>query len=437
MSSANKATKDEQETNVESRAGATMDCAEHIHEEKSEARLRPSRPTRRLLHGLHTAPSRSFYQVIGALGASLIADLLGRKRTFMIAFLLSYAAITVEVVATTNGMFFGGNFLNGFAIGTLKAASASYIGEVAPIALRGLMTCFIGLGYTIGLLIVSLIVTHWLDSQPLGLPCSLLLLICGCHYLRGICLLHARIPWWLVRKQRDVLALRSLRRLGHNEADAETTLIEIKDTLEKIRQENEGATYLECFPQIKPSTNNHLHRTPTYPSFCGCALYQFILYVLRTARRLLYGNAFPSHDCPAGSLPGRQCRSWFLIDRIGRRSLIIYGTTALSIALWLMAGLAVAGTMSTVRGAVCMILIYGFAYNVGIGAVSFTILAESSTSRLRMKTIAIGLACQNSVYLGWSFALPCLFNPDQLNLGGKVGFIFGGTSIICMIYLWF
>ncbi|KAM5346079.1 hypothetical protein ACJ41O_009084 [Fusarium nematophilum] len=341
---------------------------------------------------------RNHSQVIGALGASLIADLLGRKRTFMIAFLLSYAAITVEVVATTNGMFFGGNFLNGFAIGTLKAASASYIGEVAPIALRGLMTCFIGLGYTIGLLIVSLIVTHWLDSQPLGLP---------------------------------------LRRLGHNEADAETTLIEIKDTLEKIRQENEGATYLECFPQIKPSTNNHLHRTPTYPSFCGCALYQFILYVLRTARRLLYGNAFPSHDCPAGSLPGRQCRSWFLIDRIGRRSLIIYGTTALSIALWLMAGLAVAGTMSTVRGAVCMILIYGFAYNVGIGAVSFTILAESSTSRLRMKTIAIGLACQNSVYLGWSFALPCLFNPDQLNLGGKVGFIFGGTSIICMIYLWF
>lgn len=53
-----------------------------------------------------------------------------------------------------------------------------------------------------------------------------------------------------------------------------------------------------------------------------------------------------------------------------------------------------------------------------------------------MKTIAIGLALQNSIYLGWSFALPYLFNPNHLNLGGKIGFIFGGTSVVCLVYLW-
>jgi hypothetical protein len=37
----------------------------------------------------------------------------------------------------------------------------------------------------------------------------------------------------------------------------------------------------------------------------------------------------------------------------------------------------------------------------------------------------------------WSFVLPYLFNPDQLNLGGKLGFIFGGLSIVCLVYLWF
>jgi hypothetical protein len=30
-----------------------------------------------------------------------------------------------------------------------------------------------------------------------------------------------------------------------------------------------------------------------------------------------------------------------------------------------------------------------------------------------------------------------LFNPDQANLGGRLGFIFGGLSFLCLVYLWF
>lgn len=36
----------------------------------------------------------------------------------------------------------------------------------------------------------------------------------------------------------------------------------------------------------------------------------------------------------------------------------------------------------------------------------------------------------------WSFVLPYLFNPDKLNLGGKLGFIFGGLAVLCLVYLW-
>jgi MFS transporter, SP family, general alpha glucoside:H+ symporter len=48
----------------------------------------------------------------------------------MLALAVSFAAITMEFVATTNPLFFGGKFLNGFAVGTLQATSSSYIGEV-------------------------------------------------------------------------------------------------------------------------------------------------------------------------------------------------------------------------------------------------------------------------------------------------------------------
>jgi len=62
-----------------------------------------------------------------------------------------------------------------------------------------------------------------------------------------------------------------------------------------------------------------------------------------------------------------------------------------------MAGHAVLGTVPTLKGAISMILLYCFWYNVTIGATAYTIVYETSTSRLCVKTIAIGLALQNAL----------------------------------------
>lgn len=68
--------------------------------------------------------------VFGVIGAAAIADYIGRKKTLMLALAVSFAAITMEFVATTNPLFFGGKFLNGFAAGTIQAVMTTYIGEV-------------------------------------------------------------------------------------------------------------------------------------------------------------------------------------------------------------------------------------------------------------------------------------------------------------------
>lgn len=68
--------------------------------------------------------------VIGALGSGNLADWLGRKKVIMIALAISFIGITMEFVATTNEVFFGGKFVNGFAIGALSSVTVTYIGEV-------------------------------------------------------------------------------------------------------------------------------------------------------------------------------------------------------------------------------------------------------------------------------------------------------------------
>lgn len=68
--------------------------------------------------------------IFGVLGGAALADIIGRKLALMIALVVSFAAIAVEFVAVTNPVFFGGKFLNGFAVGTIQAVMTTYIGEV-------------------------------------------------------------------------------------------------------------------------------------------------------------------------------------------------------------------------------------------------------------------------------------------------------------------
>jgi MFS transporter, SP family, general alpha glucoside:H+ symporter len=129
--------------------------------------------------------------------------------------------------------------------------------------------------------------------------------------------------------------------------------------------------------------------------------------------------------------------SWFLIDRMGRRQVMLWGLLSLVAVLMIMGGLAVVDSQQALVGAVTMCLLYTFFYNIGVGAAAFTIATETATARLRVKTIAVGLSLQASLNTAWSFSIPYFLNPDRLNIGGKIGFIFGGASILVLVYLFF
>jgi SP family general alpha glucoside:H+ symporter-like MFS transporter len=47
------------------------------------------------------------------------------------ALALSLVAITVEVISTTNPVFFAGKILNGVAVGVLASVCSVYVGEVS------------------------------------------------------------------------------------------------------------------------------------------------------------------------------------------------------------------------------------------------------------------------------------------------------------------
>ena len=147
--------------------------------------------------------------------------------------------------------------------------------------------------------------------------------------------------------------------------------------------------------------------------------------------------------------------AFLIIDRIGRRPLVLWAFGFLTVLLCVTGGLGtqthnhavVMGqclsslykTISTnlPSATVSLTVFYNFAYNFAIGAVAYAIIAETATSRLRAKSIAISGTIQAAFFTMWQFVLPFIFNPNEANLGAKTSFIFGGLSVLCWIYLYF
>ena len=92
--------------------------------------------------------------------------------------------------------------------------------------------------------------------------------------------------------------------------------------------------------------------------------------------------------------------SWFLVDRVGRRDLTIYGLVSVTATLLVSAGLGTqTDNLSCVKGVIALWLIYGFVYNLTIGATAYNLLTEVATSRLRVKTASIGYAMQSALFV--------------------------------------
>lgn len=78
-----------------------------------------------------------------------------------------------------------------------------------------------------------------------------------------------------------------------------------------------------------------------------------------------------------------------------------------------------------------LMIAWNFAYDLSVGPVCFILMAETSATRVRAKSVAVATAAQAVVGIAMTVAIPYLLNPDQAALQGKLGFFFGGLGLLC------
>jgi hypothetical protein len=77
-----------------------------------------------------------------------------------------------------------------------------------------------------------------------------------------------------------------------------------------------------------------------------------------------------------------------------------------------------------------------FFYGTGVGGAFPVVGSETSSARLRAKSNALGFAMQYFASWAFNFFVPYMFNSDQANWGGKIGFFFFGLCIVAFAVVW-
>ncbi|ANB12066.1 Mal11p [Sugiyamaella lignohabitans] len=377
--------------------------------------------------------------VVGLYVGSYTADHLGKRIVLFAAICISFAAIGVEYSCKTIETFFAGKMVNGFALGIMSALCVSYVAEISPLSIRGIATGCCNLSQTIGPFIGS-ILGNYVGTK--NNDWSYKSLFVAQWLFGGIAILVQ--PWmpespaFYLKKGKEDKARKQLRRLCSNEEDAEDQLNVLKITLYEAEQLYNGGSYIQCFKGTNLRRTllaglvffTHPMSGVSFNSSYGPFIYQLIGISAQESFRIGIGAQVLSM--------GGTIASFFIIDRFGRRPLILCGLTALMINL-LCTGIT--GTQSQHSAAartacVAFLTMFNFWYNGGIGAIAYAIASEIPTSVLRTKTVAIALSVNQGFGTMWTFVLPFIINPNEGNLGPKVGFIFFALSMINLVLLY-
>lgn len=82
-------------------------------------------------------------------------------------------------------------------------------------------------------------------------------------------------------------------------------------------------------------------------------------------------------------------------------------------------------------------ILISFVFAGAMGPISYTIISETSSVRLRALSTAVGRAAYYVAEIPMIYLASQMLNTTGWNLAGKCGFVWGGTAIVCWLMAYF
>lgn len=373
-----------------------------------------------------TVSSLLFGCILGVISAGKPSDLFGRKKTLMVAALLFVMSAIGSALAEQLTVFIAFRILGGFGVGIASMLSPMYISEVSPAARRGRLVSLNQLAIVIGILIAFVSNALLVDTGDnnwrwmlavMGFPAILFF----------ITLFFApESPRWLVQKGYSAKALLTLEKVN-GKAIAET---ELKAIEESVRSEIDNGTYREvASPRMRPILIIGIFLA-VFSQVTGI---NSIMYYAPIIFQKI-GAGASSAVIQTAFIGGINVLFTFLaislIDKVGRKPLLIGGTVGMMISL---TAIAIAFYMKKFEGFIILffILTYCASFAASLGPVVWVLLSEIFPNKLRSKAMSIAVV---SIWIA-DFLLILVFPFVLTTFGGATAFLI--FDIMCLILLLF
>ncbi|XP_029843857.2 facilitated trehalose transporter Tret1-like [Ixodes scapularis] len=321
--------------------------------------------------------------VFGGLVGGQLVNWLGRKGTLLFSTASFTSGYLFIIFGPSTIMLFAGRFLTGVGIGIVALAVPVFISEICPANVRGLLNAGSNMVLTIGNLIVF-VLGKWLDYKWLAACC-----------LAPSVIMAATLPWcnesprWLLQKGRRKAAMEALQFYVGTEIEKEL------ETLEA------SISNVEVF-SLHDLTLPHVYR-PFLCTLLPMFMQQFsaICIILFFANDIFAatGTSMSPEDCTiiVGVIQVAVLLvATLLIDRLGRKVLLLFSTAVTSLSLVLL------GLCFDFRKAqgdeflksygwlpLAVLSVYFAGFSMGLGPLPWVILGEMLP--LRVKGFATGI----------------------------------------------
>ncbi|KAK5175118.1 uncharacterized protein LTR77_000255 [Saxophila tyrrhenica] len=369
-------------------------------------------------------------EIIGLFINGWVSERIGYRYTVMACLVLIAAFTAIFFTAQSVNALLAAEILCGIPWGVFQTLTITYASEVCPVALRGYLTTYVnacwGIGQLIGIGVIKSMIgrnDQWAYRIPYALqwmwPPFLLL---------GIAF-APESPWWLVRKGRIEEAKKSLLRLTstnrETEFDADETVAMMVHTTALEEKITKGASYLDCFRGTDLRRTEIVCMCWAIQNLSGNAFSNYSTYFLESAGlpdSSSYSFALGQYAINVVGTVG----AWSLMSLgVGRRTLYLYGLCGLFSMLFIMGFLGLVPDSGRDQAALAtgsLMIVWALFYQLTVGTVCYSLVAELSTRRLQIKTVVLGRNLYNVVGIITNVLTPYMINPSAWNWSNFTAF---------------
>lgn len=369
--------------------------------------------------------------VVGAALAGKLTDALGRRAVLWLSGVLFLVSGIWCYLSPSVGQLVAARILGGLGVGVASLLVPVYIAELSPPRIRGALVSINQLAILVGM-VLSYLVNAWIGRLGDGgwLSAAGWRVMLGAEAVPALIflVLSVRIPEsprWLL-KRGSVERARAVLGLLHGEAAGRRELDEIR---EAIAQEQGSVS--ELLDRRSRGTVVMAMVLALFQAITGINIVMYYAPTIFTSAGIGTGAALEHSVIIGLVMVVFTLASMLLVDRVGRRPIMLFAAVGMGLSLTLLGIMFPAGATHA-KWLLIWVLTYVSSFSIGMGGIYWVVVSEIFPTRVRGAAMSLSV-----VFLWGGNYLVSQFFPAMLAaLNSRVFFVFALMCALCFAFIW-